>query len=50
MLMRSHRNVEFKRAPQVERVYDTNDLWGVASRMNYFKQMKDTERKVIERN
>ena len=41
MLMRSHRNVEFKRAPQVERVYDTNDLWGVASRMNYFKQMKD---------
>ena len=39
--MRSHRNVEFKRAPQVERVYDTNDLWGVASRMNYFKQMKD---------
>ena len=39
--MRSHRNVELKRAPQVERVYDTNDLWGVASRMNYFKQMKD---------
>ena len=39
--MKSHRNVEFKRAPQVERVYDTNDLWGVASRMNFFKQMKD---------
>ena len=40
--MRSHRNVEFKRAPQVERVYDSNDLWGVASRMNYFKQLKET--------
>ena len=39
--MRSHRKVEFKRAPQVERVYDTNDFWGVASRMNYFKQRKD---------
>ena len=36
MLMRSQRNVEFKAAPQVERVHDTNDLWGVASRMNYF--------------
>ena len=42
MLMRSHRNVEFKRAPQVERHYDVSDLWGVASRMNYFKQLKDT--------
>ena len=40
--MRSHRNVEFKRAPQVERHYDASDLWGVASRMNYFKQLKDT--------
>ena len=42
MLMRSHRNVEFQRAPQVERYYGTNDLWGVASRRNYFKQLKDT--------
>ena len=42
MLMRSHRNVEFKRAPQVERQYDVSDLWGVASRMSYFKQLKDT--------
>ena len=25
----------------MRRVYDTNDLWGVAPRMNYFKQMKD---------
>ena len=42
MLMRSHRNVEFKRAPQVERHYNVSDLWGVASRMNYFKQLKET--------
>ena len=42
MLMRSHRHVEFKRAPQVERHYNVSDLWGVASRMNYFKQLKDT--------
>ena len=42
MLMRSHRNVEFKRAPQVERSYDSNDLWGAASRKNYFKQLKET--------
>ena len=42
MLMKSHRNVEFKRAPQVERHYDVSDLWGVASRMNHFKQLKDT--------
>ena len=42
MLLRSHRNVEFKRAPQTERYYDASDLWGVASRMNYFKQLKDT--------
>ena len=42
MLMRSHRNVEFKRAPQVERHYNVSDLWEVASRMNYFKQLKDT--------
>ena len=42
MLTRSHRNVEFKRAPQVERHYNVSDLWGVASRMNYFKQLKDT--------
>ena len=34
MLMRSHRNVEFKRSPQVERSYDSNDLWGAASRKN----------------
>ena len=40
--MRSHRNVEFKRAPQVERHYNVSDLWGVASRMNYFKQLKET--------
>ena len=39
--MRSHRNVEFKRAPQVERSYDSNDLWGAASRKNYFKQLKE---------
>ena len=42
MLTRSHRNVEFKRAPQVERHFFVSDLWGVASRMNYFKQLKDT--------
>ena len=42
MLMRFHRNVEFKRAPQVERHYNVSDLWGVASRMNYFKQLKET--------
>ena len=42
MLLRSHRSVEFKRAPQVERYYDVSDLWGVASRMNCFKLLKDT--------
>ena len=42
MLTRSHRNVEFKGAPQVERHYDVSDLWRVASKMNYFKQLKDT--------
>ena len=42
MLMRSHRNVEFKKAPQVEHHYNVSDLWGVASRMNCFKQLKET--------
>ena len=42
MLMRDHRNVEFERAPQVERHSDVSDSWGVASRMSSFKQLKDT--------
>ena len=40
--MISHRNAELKRAPQVERHYDVSDLWGVASRTDYFKQLQDT--------
>ena len=42
MLTRSHRNNEFKREPQVEMHSDGNDLWCVAARMNYFKQLKGT--------